>query len=82
MFHNPCALLKTSFGCPYNCSFCFCKEITEGKYFSREIDDVIKELSLIEEEEIYIVDDDFLYDKNRLNKFIAGILGKKTKLRF
>src|SRR5690606_32619353 len=23
MFHNPCALIKTSHGCPYNCSFCF-----------------------------------------------------------
>jgi len=25
MFHRPCALIKTSYGCPYNCSFCFCK---------------------------------------------------------
>lgn len=82
MFHNPCALIKTSFGCPYNCSFCFCKEITDSKYFSREIDDIIKELSIIEEEEIYIVDDDFLYDRNKLNAFIASIKANNIKKKF
>lgn len=70
MFHSPCALIKTSFGCPYNCSFCFCKEITDGKYFSRDMEDVINELKEIKEEEIYIVDDDFLFNKDKLYKFI------------
>ena len=82
MFHNPCALIKTSFGCPYNCSFCFCKEITDGKYFSRPMDDIIEELSSIKEEEVYIVDDDFLYDRNKLNNFIAGIKENNIKKKF
>jgi radical SAM superfamily enzyme YgiQ (UPF0313 family) len=71
MFHNPCALIKTSYGCPYNCSFCFCKEITSGKYYARDIEDVVAEISQIPEKEIYIVDDDFLYNEDRLKKFIA-----------
>ena len=82
MFHNPCALIKTSFGCPYNCSFCFCKEITDGKYFSRPMDDIIEELSSIKEEEVYIVDDDFLYDRNKLNNFITGIKENNIKKKF
>ena len=49
MFHNPCALIKTSLGCPYTCSFCFCKEITGGKYFARKIDEVMEELESIKE---------------------------------
>ncbi len=69
MFHKPCALIKTSFGCPYNCSFCFCKEITEGKYFTRSIDSVIEELKAIPETEIYIVDDDFLFSRERILEF-------------
>lgn len=73
MFHNPCSLIKTSFGCPYNCSFCFCKAITDGKYFTRPIEDVIDELNTIKDEEIYIVDDDFLYDARRLNDFCDAI---------
>ena len=82
MFHNPCALIKTSFGCPYNCSFCFCKEITDGKYFTRPMDDIIEELLSIKEDEVYIVDDDFLYDRNKLNNFIAGIKENNIKKKF
>lgn len=82
MFHNPCALIKTSYGCPYNCSFCFCKEITNGNYYTRDIEDVFNELENIEEEEIYIVDDDFLYDVNRLYEFIDGLKSRNIKKRF
>ena len=77
MFHNPCSLVKTSYGCPYDCSFCFCKEITQGKYFARDMEDVIAEISGIKEKEIYIVDDDFLFGEERLRKFISLIKEKK-----
>lgn len=69
MFHNPCALIKTSFGCPYQCSFCFCREITDGHYFTRALQDIIEEIREIPEDEIYIVDDDFLVDRDRLRQF-------------
>ncbi len=82
MFHSPCALIKTSFGCPYNCSFCFCKEITDGKYFSRDMNDVLDELQTIVEEEIYIVDDDFLFNTDKLREFIDGIKKRNIKKRF
>lgn len=82
MFHSPCALIKTSFGCPYNCSFCFCKEITNGRYFTRDMKDVINELKTIDEEEIYIVDDDFLFDKDKLRKFIDLIRENNIKKKF
>ena len=82
MFHNPCALIKTSFGCPYNCSFCFCKEITGGAYFTRPIDSVIEELKGIPEEEIYIVDDDFLYSRERILEFCQKLREQGIKKRF
>lgn len=82
MFHSPCALIKTSFGCPYNCSFCFCKEITKGKYFSRDMEDVINELKTIEEKEIYIVDDDFLFDRNKLRHFIDLVKDNNIQKNF
>lgn len=82
MFHNPCALIKTSFGCPYNCSFCFCKEITDGKYFTRDLEDIMDELESITEKEVYIVDDDFLYDIDRLKKFIDEIKRRRIDKRF
>ena len=82
MFHNPCALIKTSLGCPYTCSFCFCKEITGGKYFARKIDEVMEELKSIKEREIYIVDDDFLFNENRLNLFCDELKKRNIHKRF
>lgn len=82
MFHNPCALIKTSYGCPYKCSFCFCKEITNGAYSSRDIADVVSELSTIDEKEIYIVDDDFLFDPRRLENFIDLLKSKNIRKNY
>lgn len=82
MFHNPCALIKTSYGCPYKCSFCFCKEITNGEHVSRDVGDVILELSRIKEKEIYIVDDDFLFNPQRLEYFIELLKSKNIQKNF
>jgi radical SAM superfamily enzyme YgiQ (UPF0313 family) len=46
-FHNKCASIKTSFGCPYQCEFCFCIAITQGKYFERPLQDVIAEVKTL-----------------------------------
>jgi radical SAM superfamily enzyme YgiQ (UPF0313 family) len=73
IFQDRVALIKTSFGCPFQCSFCFCRVITSGKYFQRPMDEVIAEIKQIDESEIYIVDDDFLVDIRRLQEFILEI---------
>ena len=71
LFQENCALIKTSVGCPYRCNFCFCKEI--APYAARDIDDVIGELLQIPQKEVYIVDDDFLYNRRRMLDFVAAI---------
>ncbi len=68
-YHVPCALLKTSFGCPYNCKFCFCVQITQNQYYERELAPVIEELKEIEEPNVFIVDDNFLVNRNRIITF-------------
>jgi radical SAM superfamily enzyme YgiQ (UPF0313 family) len=70
IFHYRVALLKATFGCPFQCNFCFCRKITEEKYWQRPVGNVIKELESIDEKEIYIVDDDFLADQNYVLEFI------------
>ncbi|ETA81130.1 B12-binding domain-containing radical SAM protein [Youngiibacter fragilis] len=82
MFHRPCALIKTSYGCPYNCSFCFCKEITGGKYFTRDLKDVMDELEGIAEKEVYIVDDDFLFSKGRIREFLRLLKERGIEKKF
>lgn len=69
VFHNPCALLKTSYGCPYVCNFCFCRNITGGAYYERDLEGIIEEIKEIPEPEIYIVDDNFLVNPRRVEEF-------------
>ena len=69
MFHRNCTLIKTSFGCPYNCKFCFCRQIMDDQYFARDLEDIVNELATIPETEINIVDDDFLVGRERILKF-------------
>lgn len=68
-YRMPCALLKTSFGCPYHCSFCFCTRITNYEYYVRELEPVMKEIMDLKEDAIFIVDDNFLVDKERIKVF-------------
>jgi hopanoid C-3 methylase len=73
IFHKKVALIKTSFGCPFQCNFCFCRVITQGKYHQRPLDEIIQELESIKESEIYIVDDDFLIDRKWLGDFFTEL---------
>ncbi len=82
VFHNKVALIKTSFGCPYTCHFCFCREITGGSYNERPLNEVITELQSIKEKEIYIVDDDFLLNPQRIREFIRLLKEHKINKKF
>lgn len=82
VFHNPCALVKTSYGCPFTCSFCFCRQVTGDKYYERDISHVIEEIKGIEEPEIYIVDDNFLYSKKRIENFCDLLEQEGIKKKF
>ena len=69
LFHRPVALLKTTWGCWYDCNFCFTWQITGGVAYSRSPASIVEELATIEADDVYIVDDIFLIDRARL----AGI---------
>ncbi|MCI8556786.1 MAG: radical SAM protein [Lachnospiraceae bacterium] len=68
---HPVALLKTSSSCPHHCSFCYGRTLNNGRYYQRDLSLVIEELQSIASPNIQIVDDDFLYDTERLWDFIS-----------
>jgi radical SAM superfamily enzyme YgiQ (UPF0313 family) len=82
VFHNKVALIKTSYGCPYQCKFCFCRKITGDNYFTRPLGEVLDELKSINEKEIYIVDDDFLLSADRIREFIRLLKENKIRKRY
>ncbi len=82
LFHRPCTLIKTATGCPQQCSFCFCRVITGGRYTPRPLDSVIGELKTIGDKEIYIVDDDFLVSRERVQTFCDMLDAEGIEKRF
>lgn len=71
IYHSKCATIKTSFGCPYKCKFCFCTQVCE--YSVRQLENVLDELENIKENNVYIVDDNFLVSRERILAFCKGL---------
>lgn len=80
--YSPCAIVKTAFSCPYQCNFCYCRKINDGRYAARSIDLVVDEIEGIECDSIHIVDDTFLINRDRINRFVALIKERNIKKNF
>lgn len=70
------AWVRTAYSCPYRCKFCHRNRMNMSTYSARDIADVVDEISKIPDRNIYIVDDDFLYDEERLREFIRLVKEK------
>jgi radical SAM superfamily enzyme YgiQ (UPF0313 family) len=70
---KPVALVRSTVGCPYRCSFCSLWKIMDGKYHRREIDPVVREMATVEEEFVFLVDDEAFIDGRRMTA-LAGAL--------
>ncbi len=82
IFHDRVALVKSAFGCPFTCNFCFCRQITGDRFHARPVEDVLDELEEIEQTEIYIVDDDFLVSRARIEAFCDGLERRGIRKRY
>ena len=82
LFHQPVALMKTTFGCPFQCNFCFCWGITEGKVYTRSPESIVAEIEQIEVKDIYIVDDTFFINPAHLKRVHDLIVKKGIKKQF
>ena len=71
--------LRSSFCCPYRCRFCLRNHMNQGIYSRRNVTDLVDEIELNDNENVYLVDDDFLYDETYLRNFIDEI--KKRRIR-
>ena len=80
IYHNNCATIKTSFGCPYKCNFCFCTQVCD--YSTRHLKGVLDELESIKEENVYIVDDNFLVSRDRIIEFCKGLDDRGIKKHY
>lgn len=70
---RPIALLRSTVGCPYRCSFCSLWRIMDGHYYRRDIDRVVEELASIEEDYVFFVDDEAFVGKKRMTDLADAI---------
>ncbi len=67
------ALIRSSIGCPFSCSFCCITEELKGKVYQRNLDSFMEELATIKESYFFIIDDEFMYDYERAREIAIRI---------
>jgi radical SAM superfamily enzyme YgiQ (UPF0313 family) len=70
---KPIALMRTTVGCPYRCSFCSLWKIMDGRYYLRDIGQVVDELAQIEERYVFLVDDEAFINAKRMARLAHAI---------
>lgn len=73
------ALIKGSIGCPYNCSYCYCKLLNNGKYIKANYKVLIDEIESIDADYFWIVDDVLFSNRSDALEFIELIKAKNLK---
>ena len=83
---KPCAILKASYSCPHRCNYCFSTLLNGGRYVCRDPENVVEEIKGIRCSDIWIVDDTFYVDTEKLDRFIELVkkegINKKYSLYF
>lgn len=70
---EPVALVRTSRGCPNQCSFCAQWKLTGRRYLKRSVQSIIEELRHLEEKSIYFADDESFIDTKRMSDLAKSI---------
>ncbi|MFC1990872.1 B12-binding domain-containing radical SAM protein [Chloroflexota bacterium] len=78
--------ISTARGCPYTCSFCSERRLWGGKVRRRSVNNVIKELKLLDNaykvNYVDIVDGTFTFDRKYLQEFCNAIINEKLKIKW
>jgi radical SAM superfamily enzyme YgiQ (UPF0313 family) len=82
LFFKPVALVRSSISCSHRCSFCICHKDNQGMYIARDIKKFIFELKNICEPNIYIIDNDFMVNRERLLEFCQRCKTEGLKKNF
>lgn len=79
---KPIALVRTSVGCPYRCSFCSLWKIMDGLYHMRDPQQVVEELRAVPEPYVFLVDDEPFVNKRRMTELANAIERSGVKKKY
>lgn len=81
---NRTALIMTSRGCPFRCTFCACWKMMNGKYLTRSPESVVEEFSSLPDDIdlVCIADDNTLHNIRRAWRLSELLKERKIRKRF
>lgn len=79
---KPIALMRSTVGCPFRCSFCSLWRIMDGKYHMRAVERVVTELAAIPEECVFLVDDEAFINRKHMFELAAAIKSAGIRKRY
>lgn len=85
---HPMVQIISSRGCPFRCSFCLSPQTAEGRHYrARSVENFVGELEYIARrlpqiKEVFIEDDTFTVDRQRVRLICQMILDRGLKLRW
>lgn len=75
------ALIKGSIGCPYNCSYCYCKKLNDRHYIKADFEKMISEMENLDADYFWVVDDVLFSGRSDALDFLNIIESKKIKVK-
>jgi radical SAM superfamily enzyme YgiQ (UPF0313 family) len=80
-------LIKTSSGCPYQCTFCYARPAVDRKITYRDIDEVVGEIKTIKKQRgkgfiLRIIDEAFILNRNRVIEFCSRLRKERLSVEW
>ncbi|HWB68943.1 MAG TPA: radical SAM protein [Solirubrobacterales bacterium] len=79
---SPVALVQTSMGCPYSCSFCSCQAFSSRRFVPRSPEAVVEELERIDSEFVMLADDHSFTNVERMRRLHDLIAARGIRKRY
>ena len=75
----PITLLQFSRGCIHNCNYCATSQYFCQKHYTRDINEVIKEIEMQNRKYLFFVDDNFVANKQKAKELLRALIPLKVK---
>lgn len=82
LHESPAALVQSSMGCPFSCSFCSCQAFSARRFVPRSPEAIVQELEGLEEEFVMFADDHSFTDAGRMERLYELIAEQGIRKRY
>jgi methyltransferase len=80
--YHPVALIRFSAGCPFRCTFCILWRLTDQRYLTKQADRIVNELSTLDVDNVYVVDDEAFIQAERMRTLADAISQAEIQKRY